>query len=288
MAIKGRQIGLYQGMFLSLVLHAFCVGCVLFFVTLTAQHPETVRVVLTLNPPGGGGGGGGDNRLPAGEAKKSQNPPRQETLPKRTFSRPLRLPKPPPATEKAPREETTDAAPLVARSPIVPAAPIQATGSEVREETAASATAGDGGEGGGSGGGRGIGTGTGVGSGIGSGHGSGAGSGVGNREGPGKGREFLENLRNRYLREHFAYIRDLILKNLTYPSVARKNGWQGKLRIAFIIRENGRVESIRIIESSGYGVLDRNVVETIREVQPFPKPPVRAELVIPVAYVLNS
>jgi len=28
-------------------------------------------------------------------------------------------------------------------------------------------------------------------------------------------------------------------------------------------------------------------VETIREVQPFPKPPVRAELVIPVVYVLN-
>lgn len=275
--MKDRQIRLYQGMFLSLILHAFCVGSALFFVTLTAQHPETVRVVLTLNPPGGGGG---DNRLPAGKAKKSQNPSWQEALPKRTFSQPLRLPKPSPAAKQAPREETSDAAPFIARSPIVPAAPIQTTGFEVREETAAPTTAGDGGEGGS----RGTGSGTGVGSGIGSGHGSG----VGSREGPGKGRESLENLRSRYLREHFAYIRDLILKNLTYPPVARKNGWQGKLKIAFIIRENGRVENIRIIESSGYGVLDRNVVDTIHEVQPFPKPPVRAELVIPVAYVLNS
>jgi len=42
-----------------------------------------------------------------------------------------------------------------------------------------------------------------------------------------------------------------------------------------------------VVESSGHGILDRNVVDTIREVQPFPKPPVRAELVIPVVYVLN-
>jgi protein TonB len=96
------------------------------------------------------------------------------------------------------------------------------------------------------------------------------------------------SLKNRYLREHFAYIRDLILRNLTYPPMAKKMGWQGKVKVSFIIREDGTVWGMKIVESSGYVVLDRNVVETLCEVQPFPKPPVRAELVIPVAYVLKS
>jgi protein TonB len=112
------------------------------------------------------------------------------------------------------------------------------------------------------------------------------GSGIGSHEGKGKG-DLLESLKNRYLREHFAYIRDLILKNLTYPAVAKRFGWQGKLLVSFIVRENGEAERIKILKSSGYAVLDTNVVETIRDVQPFPKPPIKAELIIPIAYVLK-
>jgi len=93
-------------------------------------------------------------------------------------------------------------------------------------------------------------------------------------------------MRTRYLREHFAYIRDLILKNLNYPTLAKKLG-QGNLRVSFVIKEDGRVEGVKITESSGYEVLDNNVIETIREVQPFPKPPIKAEIVIPVAYALR-
>ncbi len=58
--------------------------------------------------------------------------------------------------------------------------------------------------------------------------------------------------------------------------------------VSFIIMEDRRVTNIKIVKSSGHAVLDRNVLETIREVQPFPKPPVRAELFIPVNYVLKS
>jgi protein TonB len=64
-------------------------------------------------------------------------------------------------------------------------------------------------------------------------------------------------------------------------------GWQGSLTVGFDIRETGRVERIRILQSSGYEILDRNVVETIKEVQPFPKPPVEAPITIPIAYVLE-
>jgi len=94
-------------------------------------------------------------------------------------------------------------------------------------------------------------------------------------------------MKMKYLKEHFRYIRDLIMKNLTYPLLARKMGWKGQVTVSFIICEKGTVERIRIIKSSGHKILDENVESTIREVQPFPKPPVRAEIIIPVVYRLG-
>ena len=83
---------------------------------------------------------------------------------------------------------------------------------------------------------------------------------------------------------HFSYIRDQILKNLTYPPIAQKMGWKGKVTVSFVIREDGSAENIRVVESSGYEILDAHAVKTIRNSQPFPKPPVKAELVIPITY----
>ncbi|OPY70693.1 MAG: Gram-negative bacterial tonB protein [Syntrophorhabdaceae bacterium PtaU1.Bin034] len=87
-----------------------------------------------------------------------------------------------------------------------------------------------------------------------------------------------------YLKEHFAFIRELILKNLTYPAVARRMGWKGNLTVSFVICEGGSVESVRIVKSSGHRILDENALNTIKGLQPFPKPPVRAEIVIPIEY----
>jgi len=64
-------------------------------------------------------------------------------------------------------------------------------------------------------------------------------------------------------------------------------GWKGKVVVSFVIRENGGVEKSKILASSGYEVLDRQVLTVIREVQPFPKPPVKAELIIPIMYKLE-
>lgn len=97
----------------------------------------------------------------------------------------------------------------------------------------------------------------------------------------------VEQLRQRYISEHFSYIRQLIQQNLTYPSIARKFKWAGRVNVSFMVRENGRADNIRILESSGYDILDKNVIETIKAVSPFPKPPVMAELHIPIIYHLE-
>jgi protein TonB len=96
-----------------------------------------------------------------------------------------------------------------------------------------------------------------------------------------------EKARMRYLKEHFGYIRDIIMKNLSYPHMARKRGWEGRVTVSFIVYESGHVENIKILESSGFGILDKNAVETIKRVSSFPKPPVRAELIMPIVYRLE-
>lgn len=99
--------------------------------------------------------------------------------------------------------------------------------------------------------------------------------------------ESPEKARQRYIKEHFSYIRDIITKNISYPYMARKMGWSGRVTVSFIIAENGSVKDIRIVESSGYDLLDKNAVDTVRKASPFPRPPVTAEIVVPVVYRLN-
>jgi len=105
--------------------------------------------------------------------------------------------------------------------------------------------------------------------------------------GNGTGGISADALRKKYLSEHFAYIKNIIQENITYPARAQRMGWQGKVIIDFIIRENGNATDIKIAQSSGFEVLDDNVIKTVEAVAPFPKPPVRAELRVPIIYRLE-
>ncbi len=135
-----------------------------------------------------------------------------------------------------------------------------------------------------SGGGASAGTGGG-GFGVGSGGQGGSGGGTGRGHGTGSGDGNV--LVRQYLAEHYAYIKELIMKHLKYPPMAKKMGWKGKVVVAFAIKENGNTENSKIVTSSGYEILDRNVLSVIKEVQPFPKPPARADLAIPITYILE-
>lgn len=109
---------------------------------------------------------------------------------------------------------------------------------------------------------------------------------VGNASGDGKA-DAGEGLRGKYLAQHFAYIRDIIKENIIYPRRAKIKGWSGTVLVSFLILENGQVENIRIIKSTGYELLDGNVVETIKAIKYFPKPPIKAQLQIPIDYRLE-
>jgi len=106
--------------------------------------------------------------------------------------------------------------------------------------------------------------------------------------GPGTGNsQSTEQLRGRYRAEHFAYIKKIIEENLSYPARAQRMGWSGRVVVTFEVQHSGRTQNIRIARSTGYEELDDNVVETIRKVEPFPKPPVPVKLTIPFSYGLE-
>lgn len=92
---------------------------------------------------------------------------------------------------------------------------------------------------------------------------------------------------NRYMSEHFAYIRVLIMRRISYPAVARKLNLSGTVLVSFRVLDDGRAEGVKVLKSSGFAMLDRNAVESVIKAQPFPPPPVSAELVIPVSYRID-
>lgn len=91
-----------------------------------------------------------------------------------------------------------------------------------------------------------------------------------------------------YLQGNYEYIRKHIMESLIYPAVAQKRGWRGKVLVSFVINEGGEVEDITIVTSCGHDLLDSNVISTIHKAAPFPKPPEKAQIILPIVYDLKS
>jgi len=245
-------------------------------------HDRIIRISLVDEPSGGGVAG-----KAGGQEKAIAVPGASQRANKGTLPKPKRAVVSPPSVlapsrQPAPINEAVSEKPIISREPVpamdtAPPAPRTAA-----PDIAASSQSDAGGndyaaKGGGIGGGAGYGTGSGSG---GAGQGGGTGAGAGG-SGAGSGQAA-------YLREHFVYIRDLIMKNLKYPEVARKLGWKGAVTVSFVVLESGAAYNIKVIKSSGHDILDKAVIKTIQETQPFPKPPVKAELTIPIVFRLEA
>jgi periplasmic protein TonB len=89
-----------------------------------------------------------------------------------------------------------------------------------------------------------------------------------------------------YIKEEFSYIRKIIVSNIIYPQNAQYRRQEGTLLLSFVIMLDGSVSDIKIVKSSGYDLLDKNAISTIKKSAPFPKPPFLAELKMPVTYKL--
>lgn len=76
-----------------------------------------------------------------------------------------------------------------------------------------------------------------------------------------------------------------------YPYLARMNRWEGKVVLEAVIRDDGAVPHIRVVESSGHEILDQDAIETLRRCAPvhLSHPLGRREIAlhIPIMYRLD-
>jgi periplasmic protein TonB len=214
--------------------------------TIADERAEPMRLVFLATPgPGGGGGGGGLHQKPP--------PPKAMREGRRAISSPLperREPKPIVPTPDPP--EPKPAPPLAAEQLPVVVAPIVTAPADARtrigvlEETPAQADS----HGPGTGGGAGTGTGTGLGQGDGSGVGPGSGGGTGGGPyRPGSGitpPRLLKEVRADYTEE------------------ARTRGLTGEVVLEIVVRRDGSVGDVRILQGLGSGLNER-AVQAVRQ-----------------------
>jgi len=83
-------------------------------------------------------------------------------------------------------------------------------------------------------------------------------------------------------------INERIRAGLTYPAIARRMGWEGTVRVAFVICCDGTVRNVEIVESSGSAVLDKSALKVIEGFLPFPGRAREARVVVPIVYDLRD
>ena len=247
---------------LSSSVHAVLVGLILWATagtgaTAGATPPvEPARLVFLVTPGPGGGGGGGGNRAPRPAPKlERQGPPKPRiAVPKvtpdpvlTTAKQVVEPPKPTPAVTPEPVPKAPE--PLPSQTLIAPVAESAANEREragVIEKPAIVADSQGQGVGGGAGSGQGTGNGEGLGSGIGEGSGGGTGGGPFR---PGSGIE-----PPRLLREVKA----------EYTEEARRRNIKGDVVLEIVVRNDGSVGEVRVLQGLGGG-LESRAVAAVRQ-----------------------
>lgn len=62
------------------------------------------------------------------------------------------------------------------------------------------------------------------------------------------------------------WIQKELKQHFSYPLQARRRGWQGTVMLEFTVASRGGITDIRISQSSGHRVLDRNAEETLQHI----------------------
>lgn len=210
------------------------------------NEAQPVRLVFLAQPgPGGGGGGGG--------MKMRTPPPKAQRKGPQQVSSPIPARRLPPPMRPAPKPVEPPPTPLEAKTlpPVMaPVAPIAADPRNQEGQLKEVAKEAPPSQGSGSGGGTGTGQGTGIGEGNGSGIGPGEGGGMGGGPyRPGSGVE-----PPRLLREVRA----------DYTDEARRANVTGEVVLEIVVRRDGTVGDVRILQQLGSG-LDQRAIQAVRQ-----------------------
>lgn len=78
-------------------------------------------------------------------------------------------------------------------------------------------------------------------------------------------------------------------RHFHYPAIARQRGWEGRVVVGFRIERDGRLQERRVAHTSGFAVLDRAALDSLRKVERIADAGgTRYDLEIPVVYRLTD
>jgi len=94
-------------------------------------------------------------------------------------------------------------------------------------------------------------------------------------------------------RRVLAALYEALFPHFDYPSVARRRGWQGRVKVGLHVEADGDLSRIHLVESSGYALLDKAAVRNVTELRSVPGASQWLEgsdidVVLPVSYQLND
>lgn len=96
------------------------------------------------------------------------------------------------------------------------------------------------------------------------------------------------DVEEQYLDDHLSTIRDILVKYRKYPSQALRLKQEGAVKVTFRLKQNGEVEDVRVVGSSGYEILDDDAMALIQKSAGyFPKPPKAVRITVPLNYALK-
>ena len=85
----------------------------------------------------------------------------------------------------------------------------------------------------------------------------------------------------------YGYVREIVMKHLKYPEKARRMGLEGRVIMSFIITEAGLARDIKVVESSGFQMLDDAASDAISRVNLSRSNPHRLIVHLPVEFRLR-
>lgn len=95
------------------------------------------------------------------------------------------------------------------------------------------------------------------------------------------------NTSNTIPAQDYAFLRKLIEKNLDYPYLARRNGYQGTVVVSFVI-DKGAFKDILVAKSSGYAILDKTALEAVKKIEHYVNISKNVKIVLPINFTLNT
>lgn len=89
-----------------------------------------------------------------------------------------------------------------------------------------------------------------------------------------------------------AVIYQALNQHFTYPRLAQRRNWQGKVLLSIRVTASGKIKNIKLNQSSGYAILDQAAMSSLTKVGELPQLiswlPYDIDLTLPVIYQLTE